>query len=45
MSAAEAFRVIVIEADDEEGPAHETPPETEGATTHPGTGDAATQGG
>ena len=28
--AAEAFRVIVIEEDDEEGPTHETPPDTEG---------------
>jgi hypothetical protein len=32
VGAAEAFRVIVIEADDEEGPTHETPPDTEGAT-------------
>ena len=31
VAAAEAFRVIVIEADDEEGPTHETPPDTEGA--------------
>jgi LmbE family N-acetylglucosaminyl deacetylase len=30
VGAAEAFRVIVIEVDDEEGPTHETPPDTEG---------------
>lgn len=34
-AAAEAFRVIVIE-DDEEGPTHLTPPDTEGADHHPG---------
>jgi LmbE family N-acetylglucosaminyl deacetylase len=34
VSAAEAFRVIVIEDDEEEGPTHETPPETEGAGAH-----------
>jgi LmbE family N-acetylglucosaminyl deacetylase len=33
VGAAEAFRVIVIEADDEEGPTHETPPDTEGRRT------------
>lgn len=33
--AAEAFRVIVIE-EDEEGPTHRTPPDTEGAGTHAG---------
>ncbi len=31
VAAAEAFRVIVIEADDEEGPTHGTPPDTDGA--------------
>lgn len=33
--AAEAFRVIVIEDDDEEGPTHDTPPDTEGAAPGP----------
>ena len=33
--AAEAFRVIVIEDDEEEGPTHDTPPETEGAAPAP----------
>jgi LmbE family N-acetylglucosaminyl deacetylase len=33
--AAEAFRVIVIEDDEEEGPTHDTPPETEGAAPDP----------
>ncbi len=41
--AAEAFRVIVIEADDEEGPVQETPPGT--GATQPETGNAETQGG
>jgi len=31
VEAAEAMRVIVIEADEEEGPTHLTPPQTEGA--------------
>ena len=35
VAAAEAFRVIVIEDDPEEGPTHETPPETEGAEPGP----------
>ncbi len=36
VAAAEAFRVIVIEDDDEEGPTHDTPPDTEGAAPGPG---------
>ncbi|MCJ7711034.1 MAG: PIG-L family deacetylase [Chloroflexi bacterium] len=35
VAAAEAFRVIVIEDDDEEGPTHDTPPDTEGAAPGP----------
>lgn len=35
VTAAEAFRVIVIESDAEEGPTHRTPPETEGAEPGP----------
>ncbi len=35
VAAAEAFRVIVIEDDDEEGPTHDTPPDTEGASPGP----------
>jgi LmbE family N-acetylglucosaminyl deacetylase len=34
VAAADAFRVIVIE-EDEEGPTHVTPPDTEGADRHP----------
>jgi LmbE family N-acetylglucosaminyl deacetylase len=34
VAAAEALRVIVIEEDEEEGPTHETPPDTEGAGAH-----------
>ena len=38
VEAAEAFRVVVIEddAEDEEGPTHETPPGTEGGAPDPG---------
>ena len=38
VDAAEAFRVVVIEedAEDEEGPTHETPPGTEGGAPDPG---------
>lgn len=39
VEAADAFRVIVIE-EDEEGPTHDTPPETEGADVHPAHPDA-----
>lgn len=35
VAAAEAFRVVVIEDDDEEGPTHDTPPDTEGAAPGP----------